>query len=97
MKRPLVVDEPVEFEKQLVECQDVRKKKITHHFRGIYGICLKLTKKKPTRCQHVSGWTSMKRLLVIDAAVECEKRPVEGQEVRKITDHFRGSMEYTLK
>jgi hypothetical protein len=72
MKRPLVVDEPVEFEKQPVECQDVRKK-IIHHFRGIYGICFKLTKKKPTRCQHVSGWTSMNRMLVIDAAVECEK------------------------
>jgi hypothetical protein len=38
--RQLVTDEPVEFEKQPVEIQDFGK--ITHHFRGIYGIYLKL-------------------------------------------------------
>ena len=32
----LVTDEPVEFEKYPVEVQDCRK--ITDHFRGIYGI-----------------------------------------------------------
>ena len=32
--RQLVTDEPVEFEKQLVEVQDC--KRITDHFRGIY-------------------------------------------------------------
>jgi hypothetical protein len=32
----LVTDEPVEFEKIPVEVQDCRK--ITNHFRGIYGI-----------------------------------------------------------
>ena len=38
--RQLVTDEPVEFEKQLVKVQDFRN--ITDHFRGIYGIYLKL-------------------------------------------------------
>ena len=39
----VVTDELVEFEKQLVEVQDFRK--ITHHFREIYGIYSKLIKK----------------------------------------------------
>jgi hypothetical protein len=34
--RPLVIDKPVEFEKKPVEVQDCRR--ITDHFRGIYGI-----------------------------------------------------------
>ena len=38
--RPLVTDSPVEFEESLVEVQDFRK--ITDHFREIYGIYLKL-------------------------------------------------------
>ena len=42
--RPLITDEPVEFEKLPVEVQDFRK--IADHFRGIYGIS-----------QHVTGWT----------------------------------------
>ena len=41
--RPLVADKPVEFEDGPVEVQDFRK--ITHHFREIYEIFLKLTKK----------------------------------------------------
>jgi len=36
----LVTDEPVEFKKSPVEGQDFRR--ITDHFRGIYGIYLKL-------------------------------------------------------
>ena len=40
--RPLITDEPIEFEKQLVEVQDFRK--MTHHFRRIYGIYLTLLK-----------------------------------------------------
>ena len=35
--RQLVTDEPVEFEKELVEVQDCRK--IPDHSRGIYRIC----------------------------------------------------------
>ena len=38
--RQLVTDEPVEFEKKPAEVQDFRR--ITDHFRGIYGIYLKL-------------------------------------------------------
>ena len=38
--RQLVTDEPVEFEKEPVEVQDF--KRITDHFRGIYGMYLKL-------------------------------------------------------
>ena len=41
--RQLVTDEPVEFEKQPVEVQDFRR--ITDHFRGIYGIYLKFIQK----------------------------------------------------
>ena len=37
--RLLVTDEPVEFEKQLVEVEDFRK--ITNDFRAVYGIYLK--------------------------------------------------------
>ena len=52
----LVTGEPVsEFEKWLVEAQDVRK--ITNPFRGIYGIYLKGIKKKTERSQHVTSWT----------------------------------------
>ena len=47
--RPLVADKPVEFEDGPVEVQDFRK--ITHHFREIYEIFLKLTKK------HRKMWT----------------------------------------
>ena len=43
--RPLVADEPVEFEKKPVEVLDSRK--ITHHFRGIMGICPELIKNNP--------------------------------------------------
>jgi hypothetical protein len=42
--RQLVTDEPVEFEKQLVEVQDSRK--ITNHFRGIFRIYPNLIKGK---------------------------------------------------
>ena len=38
--RPLVTDELVEFEKLPIEMQDFGK--ITHHFRGIYGMHLRL-------------------------------------------------------
>ena len=51
----LVTNEPVEFEKQLVEVLDCRK--ITGHFRGIYRIYPNLIKKKPGGCQHVISWT----------------------------------------
>ena len=39
----VVTDEPIEFEKQTVEVQDL--KKITDHFRESYGIYLNLLKK----------------------------------------------------
>ena len=45
--RQLLTDEPVEV-------HDFRR--ITHHFRGIYIICLTLIK-KVGRYLHVSGWT----------------------------------------
>ena len=41
--RPLVTDEPIEFEKEPAHVQDFRK--ITDHFGGIYGIYSKFTKK----------------------------------------------------
>ena len=40
--RPIVTDEPVEFEKEPVEVQGCRK--ITSHFRGIYRIYPNLIK-----------------------------------------------------
>jgi hypothetical protein len=43
VSRLLVTNEPVELEKQPVEVQDYRKN--THHFKGMYGITLKLVKK----------------------------------------------------
>jgi hypothetical protein len=44
--QPLFTDEPVEFEKQLVEVHDFRK--ITHHFGGMMcGIHLNINKEKP--------------------------------------------------
>ena len=43
--RWLVADEPVEFEKYLVEVQDF--KKFTNHFRGSYKISLKWMKANP--------------------------------------------------
>ena len=43
--RQLVTDEPVEFDKQLVDVQDCRK--ITHHIRGIYSIYPNLIKENP--------------------------------------------------
>ena len=48
--RPLVTDDPVEFEINLVKVEDFRK--ITHHFVGIYRIYLKLMKRnrKITTC-----------------------------------------------
>ena len=45
--RPLVTDKPV-------EAQDFTK--TTHHFKGIYGIYLKLVKKNE-QLHHVTGWT----------------------------------------
>ena len=42
---PLVADEPVEFEKQLVEAGNLRR--ITNRFRGIYRIYLNWIKAKP--------------------------------------------------
>ena len=47
-------NEPVEFEKQPFEAQDL--KNITNHFRVIYRICPKLIK-ETKGCQHVNGWT----------------------------------------
>jgi hypothetical protein len=44
----LVIDEPVEFEKEPVEVLQ-----ITDHFKGIYKIYHDLTKEKPKGCQHV--------------------------------------------
>ena len=41
--RPLITDEPVEFEKEPVEVEDFGK--ITHQFRGIYRIYIKLGKR----------------------------------------------------
>ena len=43
--QPLVGDEPVEFEIKPVEIEDF--KKITHHFRGMYGIYPHVIKKTP--------------------------------------------------
>ena len=56
-ERPLVADELVEFERLVVEVQDF--KKITGRFRGICGICIKLSKKHQKIIQHVIGWTWM--------------------------------------
>ena len=50
----VVTNEPVEFEKQLVEVQGFSK--ITDHFKGICAIYLKLIK-KPKRSQHVTSWS----------------------------------------
>ena len=44
--RLLVADEPVEIETQPVEVQDF--KKITDHFRGLYGIYRKSIKEEPS-------------------------------------------------
>jgi hypothetical protein len=53
--RLLFTNEPVEFEKKLVEVQDF--KKIPRYFQGFWGIYLKLIKGKKARCQRVTGWT----------------------------------------
>ena len=53
--RQLVTDEPVEFEKEPVEVEDFRR--ITDHFRRIYGIHPQINKKKTEGYQHVTGWT----------------------------------------
>ena len=42
---PLVIDEPVEFEKSPVEVEGFRKN--AHHVRGIYGSHLKLNEENP--------------------------------------------------
>ena len=52
--RQLVIDEPVESEKQPVEVQDGRR--ITDHFRGIYRIYPNLIK-ETGGCEHVTGCT----------------------------------------
>ena len=51
--RPPVLDEPVEFEEDLVEGQDFRK--FTHHFRRICRIFFKLVKtnKEITTCNQL--------------------------------------------
>ena len=56
--RQLVTDEPVEFEKLLVEVQDC--KKITHHFRGIYRTCPNLIKenRRMSKC----NWLDLQTL-----------------------------------
>jgi hypothetical protein len=46
--------ESVEFEKQHVQVQNLRK--TIEHFRRMHGILLKLIKKK-NQIQHVTGWT----------------------------------------
>ena len=43
--RQLVTDEPVEFQKQLVEVQDCRR--MIDHFRGVYRIYPDLIRGKP--------------------------------------------------
>jgi hypothetical protein len=53
--QPVESDEPVEFEKQLVGAQDFRK--ITHQFRIIYGINLKLMKKN--RKMSTPNWLAL--------------------------------------
>jgi hypothetical protein len=53
--RPLVTNEPVEFEIEPVEVQDFGK--TTVHFRGICRIYLKYNKETTGRSQHVTGWT----------------------------------------
>ena len=95
-KRPLVTDEPVEFEINLDEVQDFRR--FTNHFGGIYGIYLKLINKTPKdhNMQPVWTWKHLdpmigeNRQLVTDELVEFELEPVEVQDFRRITDHFRG-------
>jgi hypothetical protein len=52
--RLLGTDEPVEFEIQPVEVEDLRG--ITGHFRRICGICLHVIK-KAVGFQHVTGWS----------------------------------------
>ena len=51
----LVTDEPVEFEKQPAEVQDIRK--ITNHFRGNFRVYLRFTKEswKMSTCNLLVG------------------------------------------
>ena len=51
----LVIDEPIEFQKQPMEFQDFGK--TTHRFRQIYRICLTFMEKKPTYHIMVTSWT----------------------------------------
>ena len=62
--RRLVTDEPVQFEEEPVEVQDFRR--ITNHFRGIYGIYLKCIKQnwKMSTCnrldvESLQSWPTM--------------------------------------
>ena len=56
--RQLVTDEPVEFEKQLVEVQDCMK--LTDHFRGIYRIYPNLIKEN--RRMSTYNWFDLQTL-----------------------------------
>ena len=56
--RRLVADEPVEFEKQTVEARDFRR--ITNHFRGIYGTYLKWM--KPSKSEDVNMYPARFRI-----------------------------------
>ena len=53
--QPQVSNEPGENEKQPIEIQDFRRKKITDHFKGMHGMNLKLIKEKQnnTTCNQV--------------------------------------------
>ena len=66
--RQLVTNEPVEFQKQLVENQDCRK--ITDHFRGIYRMYPQFNKKNWRMSTSVIGEN---RQLVTNEPVEFEK------------------------
>ena len=57
--RLLVTYEPAEFEKYSVEVQDVRN--IIQHFRGIYGVYLKL-RKENQKMSTCIGWTTYQHL-----------------------------------
>ena len=49
-----VTNEPVEFEKQPVEVEDIRES--THHFESELENTSQISK-ETDRCQHITGWT----------------------------------------
>lgn len=54
MNRPLVTEEPIEFENEPVEVKDFRIP--IDHSRGTCKICLQVVK-ETERSQHVAKWT----------------------------------------